>query len=215
MVVDHVGEVVGGHTVLLDEHHIVHAVAVREAHFAEYQVIVRGSAVRGGVHADHVRHARVQFGLHFLFGKVQAVLVVLEHLALGFRRRPALVDLFLGAEAVIGRALLHQLLGVGQVQALALALDIGAEIAAHVRALVPNDAAVPQGIVNHLGRAFHEALLVGVLDAQDEFSAHLFGEQISVQRRAHAAQVHEARGRRGKAGANLCHKETSLLFFVH
>ncbi len=59
---------------------------------------------RWGVHADHVGHTRVQLFLHFFFAQVQAVLIVLEHLAPGFRRRPALVQLFLGAEAVIRRA---------------------------------------------------------------------------------------------------------------
>ena len=51
------------------------------------------------------------------------------------------------AEAVIRRALFHQLLGVGQIQGLAFALHIRAVIAADIGAFVPVKSADSQGII--------------------------------------------------------------------
>ena len=198
MVVDNVGEVVGRHTVLLNQHHVIERV-IREGHMAEHEVVIAGFARRRRVLADDIRHARVQLALDFLLRQVQAVLVVLEHLALRFTSRAALFQLFFRAEAVVSMARLDQLLCIGQVQILALRLDVRADRAAHVRAFIPVHAAAAQRVVNDLRRAFHKAHLIRVLNAQDEFAPVLPGKQIPIQCRAQSAQMHKARRRRRKS----------------
>ena len=198
VVVDDVGEVVGRHTVLLNQHHVVERV-IREGHVAEHEVIIAGFARRRRVLADDIRHARIQLALNFLLRQVQAVLVVLEHFALRFARRAALFQLFLRAEAVVSVARLDQLLCIGQVQILALRLDVRADRAAHVRAFIPVHAAAAQRVVNDLRRAFHKAHLIRILNAQDEFAPILPGKQIPIQCRAQSAQMHKARRRRRKS----------------
>ena len=139
--------------------------------------------------------------LHFLLAQVQAVLIVLEHLAPGFSGGAALVQLLLGAEAIIGVAALDELLGVGHVHQLALGLHIRPVIAADIRPLIPVDAAATERLVDDLRRAFDEALLVGILNAQNEFAAHLLGVQVVIQGRPQAAQVHISRRRRRESCA--------------
>ena len=114
-------------------------------------------------------------------------------------RRAALFQLFLRAEAVVSVARLDQLLCIGQVQILALRLDVRADRAAHVRAFIPVHAAAAQRVVNDLRRAFHKAHLIRILNAQDEFAPILPGKQIPIQCRAQSAQMHKARRRRRKS----------------
>ena len=108
------------------------------------------------------------------------MLVILEGLAprLGFLA--AGVELLLGAEAVIGMTTSDELLGIGHIELLAFGLDIGTDIAADIGTLIPVHAAAAQGIIDDLGSTFHKALLVGILDAQNEFSTHLFCVQIII-----------------------------------
>ena len=115
------------------------------------------------------------------------MLVVLPLLAaLGGRVAPRL-QFLLGAEAGIGRAAFHQLHGIGQIGIAALGLDIGAVIAAHIGALVIHKARLTHALVDQLHRAGNLALLVGVLNAQDELAAILLGEQVGIQSGAQAA----------------------------
>src|SRR5699024_6036656 len=105
-----------------------------------------------------------------------------------------------GAKAVVGLAVRHQLFGILLEQAHPLALDIGAHRAAHIGALVPQQAGLPAGVVDHVHRTLHIALLVGVLDAQDEGAPGVLGRQVGVQGGAQVAHVHVPRGGRGEAG---------------
>ena len=194
MVVDDVGEVIGGHAVLLDEDHVVHGLRVLEGHVSENHVAVAGLALGGGVHADGVRNAGGLLRGDLVGRKVQAVLVILPGAAGGFHFGFALFDLFLGAEAVIGVAGLNELLGVGEIGGFALGLDIGADRAADVGAFVPVQATGAEGVVNNLGGAFDVALLVGILNTQDKLAVVLLGEQIGIEGGTDAAQVHKARG---------------------
>ena len=108
------------------------------------------------------------------------MLVIFEHFAAGFGGCAALVQLLFGAEAIIGGSFFHKLLGIRQINIFALRLDIRTVIAANIRAFVPIHAAVAQRAVNDLRRAFDIALLIGILDAQDELSAHLFCVQVII-----------------------------------
>ena len=201
MVVDHVGEVVGGQAVLLDEHVVVQRVA-GGFHMAVERIVKAGGAGQGNVLPNDEGLAGLHAAQRFFLGNVQAVLVILPLLALGRRSVPAFLQFLLGAEAGIGRALFHQLQRVGHVQIPPLGLDIGAVIAAHVRAFVVVQPGQTHALVNHIHRARDFPFLVGVLNAQDELAAVLAGEQIGVQGGAQAAQMQVA-GRAGsETGAN-------------
>ena len=108
------------------------------------------------------------------------MLVVLEGFAPGSGCGAALFQLFLGAEAAVGVARGDELLRVGQVHDLALALYIGAVIAADIRAFIPIHAHVLKGAVNKLRGPFHKAILIRILDAQQEAAPVLAGEKVSV-----------------------------------
>ena len=110
-----------------------------------------------------------------------------------------------GAEAVVGLARLDKLLGVLLEHVHALALHVGADGTAHVGALVPGQTGSLERAVDDVGSALDQTALVGVFNAQDEGTAVMAGLQIGVQCGAQVADVHIARGRRRKTGANGRH----------
>lgn len=117
------------------------------------------------------------------------------------------------AEAVVGVARLHQLLGVVDEHPHPLALHIGAHRAADVRAFIPPQAALAQGAIDDVLGPLDLALLIGVLDAQDEGAAVFLGHQIGVQGGAQVAHVHVAGGAGCKPGANFAFHSLYHLFF--
>ena len=66
--------------------------------------------------------------------------------------------------------------------------------AAHALAFINHDAHPGKGFQDVFFGAGHEAVLVGVLDAQEHLAAQLAGQQVVVQRRAHAANVQRPGG---------------------
>ena len=204
VVVDDVCEVIGRHAVRLDQDHVVQIGAVH-CDVPVQNVVERRFAVLRHVLPDDVRLAGRDAALHFLGGKVQAVLVVLERLAALLRFLAAGAQLLLGAEAVIRLAGLHELLGVGQIHVLALALYVRTIVAADVGTFVPLHADAFQRAVDHVDRAGHVAALIGILDAEDELSAVRSGVQVRVQRAAEVSEVHIARRGRGKSGSDFHH----------
>ena len=198
-----VGKVVGGHPVGLDKDLVVH-LAVVHLDVAVHHIVKAGHALTGDLLADDVRLACGKALFHFLLGQLSAAAVVVGHLTgsalLGVQSLQAL----LGAEAVIGFALCHQLLGILLEHAHALALHIGAHRAADIRALVPQKAGLPQGVVDDIHSALHIAALIGVLDAQDEGAILVLGHQVGVQGSTQVANVHITRGRGCKTGHWLC-----------
>ena len=211
VVVDDVGEVIGGHAVLLDEDHVVHGFRILEGHLAENRVGIAGFAFGGRIHPDGPRDAGIQLLLYFFLAQVQAVLVVFPGAARCFHLCLPLLDFLLGAEAVIGMAGFDQLLCIGEIGILALGLDVGTAGAADIGTFIPVKAAGAEGIVDHFGGAFHKTLLVSILNAQDELAIVLLGEEISVKRGAHAAQVHETGGAGGETGTNSHGKQLLLV----
>ena len=126
-------------------------------------------------------------------------IATLSTLLIGYKTAAKLARIgrITGSDEAIAR--LDKLLRIGQVQILALRLDVRADRAAHVRAFVPVHAAAAQRVVNDLRRAFHKTHLIRVLNAQDEFTPVLPGKQIPIQCRAQSAQMHKARRRRRKS----------------
>ena len=129
--------------------------------------------------------------------------VVLGGHAGGLLHRPHLLQPVLVAEAVVGGALLHQFLGVALEHPHPLALDIRPHRAADIRALVPDQPGLPQGVVDDIHRPLHVPLLVGVLDAQQEGASLVLGGEVGVKSGAQVAHVHVAGGAGGEACPDL------------
>ena len=214
VVVHHVSKVVGGHPIGLDEDLVVH-LAVVHLDVAVHHIVKAGHALTGDLLADDVRLACGKALFHFLLGQFAAAAVVVGHLTgsalLGVQ---SLQPLF-GAEAVIGLALCHQLLGVLLEHAHALALHIGTHGAADIRTLVPQKAGLPQGVVDDIHSALHIAALIGVLDAQDEGAILVLGHQVGVQGSTQVANVHITRGRGCKTGADFIARHRKTLLYSH
>src|SRR5204863_7816245 len=83
-----------------------------------------------------------------------------------------------------------------------LRLVIRAVRAADLGALVPVQAQPAEPVEDRLQGLRHVALLVGVVDAEDELAVLLPGEQPVEQGRADPADVQVAGRARGEAGAN-------------
>ena len=172
---------------------------------AVHQIVKGGHLPGGNFLPDDVGGAGGQLFGHLGRGQVPAQPVIVADLPGGGLLLVQLVQPFFGAEAVVGLALLHQLLGVLLEHAHALALHIGADRAADVGAFVPGQAGGAQRVVNDVGGALHQTPLVGVLDAQDEGAALMAGLQPGIQCGAQVAHVHVARGGRRKPCANVFH----------
>ena len=196
VIVHHVGEVVGGQAVPLQQHLVVQSL-VLHGDVTEGHIVEGGGALVGDPLTDHVGLAGGQIGGHLFLAQIPAGIVRPVKLAgvlLGFR---------LLAEAVVGCALFHQQLGVGQIQVPALGLDIGAGGAAHVRAFIVVQTALLHGAVDDVRRALHQTALVRVLDPEDEGAAGVAGDEPGVKRGAQVAHVHIAGGGGGEPGADL------------
>ena len=163
-----------------------------------------GGALVGDPLADDIGLAGVQIGLDLLRAEIAAGVVSPVKLA------GVLLGLSLLAEAVIGRALGYQQMGVFAVQAPPLRLDVGAHRAAHVGAFVVIQAALGHGAVDDIGGAFHQTALVGILNAQDERAVIVPGDEPGIQGGAQVAHVHVAGGGGGEPGADAALGDAGL-----
>ena len=168
VVVDHVGKIVSRQAVGLDEHVVIQRAAVH-LHVPVKQVVKRGFALLRHVLADDIGLSRGNTAPGLLKAHVmQAVRVILVCFAPGLRLSAARVNLFRRAEAAVGAAALHQLPGITGIQATPLGLDIGAGLAADIRALVVVKPGLAHVFVDQLDGSLHLAFLIGVLNAQDK-----------------------------------------------
>ena len=204
VVVHDVRKVVGRHTVGLDQNLVVQLPDI-DLDMTVDNIVKARHAALGDLLADDIGLARGQLGGNFLGGQVAAVAVVVGHFARSALGLVHFVQALLGAEAVVGLARLDKLLGVLLEHTHALALHVGADGTAHVGALVPGQAGSLERAVDDVGSALDQATLVGILNAQDEGAAVMAGLQIGVQCGAQVADVHIARGRRRKTGADGRH----------
>ena len=194
VVVHHVGKIIGGKAVGLDQDHVVQ-LRIVHGDIPVDLVMEGGGPFRGIVLPDHVGHARRKLRFHLFLRQMQAVLVIdvdlLARHGAGQGGKPLLV-----AEAVIGLALFDQLFGILQINALllALALDIGAHASVLVRALVVDKARLLKRPVDDVHSPFHISFLVRILNAQDKIAAFMLGDQVRIQRGTQISHVHSARG---------------------
>ena len=214
VVVHNVGKVVGGHSVGLDEDLVVH-LAVLDLDVAVDHIVKAGHALLGDLLADDIGLTCGQTLLDLLLGQVAAAAVVVGHLTVGALLGVQCLQPLLGAEAVVGLALCHQLLSILLEHAHPLTLNVGAHRAADVRALVPQQAGLPQGVVDDIHSALNVTALVGVLNAQDEGAVLVLGHQVGVQRGAQVANMHVAGGRGGKTGADFIARHKKTLLYIY
>ena len=148
-----------------------------------------GLAIQGSGEPHHSRRARAEQLLHARGRKVAAVPVVPGCLLLGRLFLAQRIQALLGAEAPVRLPFAHQPVRGSPVEVAPLRLYVGGVRAAHVRSLVPVDAQPGEGAVDALQGARRGALLVGVLDPQDERPAARAGGQIVIERGPDAADV--------------------------
>ena len=143
---------------------------------------------------------------------MQALFVILIGFALGFGSLAVGFQLFLGAEAAIGAALFDQLPSVLGVEVAALSLDIRTIFAADVRTFIIGQPGLAHGLINQIDCAGNFALLVGILNAEDELAAVLFGEQVGIQGSAQTAEMQISRRAGRKSRTNFIrHSISSFL----
>ena len=170
----------------------------REGDLAADQVGERDRLVR---HPQPEHRRPADEVLELRLGQLAAVAVVPLHL--GAAGLAARVDLLGRAVAVVRRAGLAQALGDVGVDREPVGLAVGAELAAHLRALVPVDAEPAQRAEDRVVALLGVAGEVGVLDAEHQGAAEVARERPVEQRAAHVADVDEAGRARREADPHL------------
>ena len=206
VVVHDIGQVVGRQFVgTFPQHLVVEGVAV-DFDVAADQVVHGHGPVLRNLEADGPVAGLGQAAGHLVGGEGQRVAeraprlpVVGEGLLLRFRFGAQGGEAFGAVEGIIGIAFLDKLFRVFAVDAAALRLAVRRvgmplrrdfhHLAVLIHALVGEDAAPAEALDDVFFRARHETLGVGVLDAEDEIAAGLFGVQIIIERRADTAHV--------------------------
>ena len=150
----------------------------------------------GDLAADHVvQHHRGGVDLLVILLQV----VVVSGGAGAFEAEPP------GAVLLVGAALGGELLQLGLVELGTLRLEVGTVLTAGFRAFVPIHAQPAHRVEDHLQEGVGVALLVGVLDAEDELTSRVAGVEPVEQGRPGASDVEEAGGAGGEADADLGH----------
>ncbi len=207
VVVHDIGEVVSGHTVGFQQHLVVQFAAL-EHHVAANHILDVDALPRLHFQADDVWLASCDAALHFVRRKGQAVgqtaacQIVIGKILFGLT---AGIQCFRRVKCNVGMAALHQLMGVFSINFLPVALAVWAIFSTKTHALVGQQTHPFQSLYDVIFRSRHIAVLVGVFYAEDKRAALLFGKQIIVQRRAYAANVQRAGGRRSKSNARSGH----------
>ncbi len=180
VIVDHIGQVVGGEAIGFQQNLIVN-LGVFEAHLAAQTIHHDGLAGFRHSQADDKRLARG--GPRVRDSRVQAatVPVVAHEVRLALLLGAQLVQSLGGAEAAVGRAGCDQVGDLASVNVSALGLAIGAVGAAHVGPFVPGKPYPAQGAQDGRLGLRRGARAIRVFDAQDELPAMALGEHVVEQ----------------------------------
>ena len=186
MVVDDVGQMVGGHAVGLEKHLVVEQTAVH-GDVATNEVVDGDVNVFGKFEAHYEGLSAFNAALHLVGGKGEAVLhgaacgaVVLEGFLLGFVFFAFGIESFGFVKGIVCPAVAKQLVGILTVEGFAVALAVGAVVASEVYTLVELDVEPVEGFDNVVFGTGHETGLVGVFDAENHVTAVLAGEEVIV-----------------------------------
>ena len=192
VVVDDDGVEVGGGAVAAEDDQVVD-LGVGDSDLALDEVVDEGFAVAGGAEADDGLDAGGGFGRV----AVAPGAVVAGGAAFGGGLLAHLAEFFGGAVAIVGAATGEHLVGDLGVARLAGGLEDGGLVGGEVE---PGKAA-EDGLGVGLGAAF----AVGVLDAEEVFAAVVAGEEVVEEGGAGTADVEQAGGAGGEAGADGRH----------
>jgi hypothetical protein len=149
VVVNYVGQVIGGVAIRFKKHKIVYGIAL-EGDLAADKVLKFDPPLKRGLEADHGGDALSLKLCPLFFGEIATLAVVARRL-FPFHLLPShLLEALRGAVAKVGIPLLHQALGYALIYLQALGLKIGAIIPAHLWTLVPIQSQPPEAIEDRL-----------------------------------------------------------------
>ena len=199
VIIHNIGKVIGRQAVGLQQDLVLH-LFILHGDIAKGDIVERRRAGAGDLLADDVGRTARQLFLDLRRAQLGAAAGMLGDggAALG----GSAVVTFL-AEAVVRAAFFDEKLCVFAEEVLPLGLDIGADGAADIGAFVVIQAALGHGVVDDVDRAFDQAALVRILNAQDKFAAGPAGDEPGIQGRAKIADMHIAGGAGRKPGADL------------
>ena len=206
MVVNDVGQVVGGQLVGTLVKHLVVQDAAVDGHLATNHVVHHHVFSGLDQEAHHVLMPLGNQAVHLFPGQgervahLQAracvVLEVLNFITLG-------VKLLGRIKGDVGLAGVKQALHVLLIYIAALALAIGTVVAAEAHTLVELNAQPAEALEDILLGAGHEAGAVSVFNTENQLTTMLTGEKIIVKGGTHAADMKGSRGTGGEAYTNV------------
>ena len=166
-----------------------------DRHLAADDVGERAAALVGRAEADRDRTTLFPPLRSFVRSQIAATSVVTRRTTIAHRLLVALLDLGLGAVALVRELLVDHPRRRGEVRVEARALEI--------RALVPLEPEPVHHVLDLVDRLLRRPRDVGVLDAEDERALHVARVQPVVERGADAPDVQESgrRGRKTEAGS--------------
>ena len=207
VIIDHIGQEVGGQTVVLHQHLHVHAVP-RNLDIATQHVRHHADTFAGHLHADHMRLACRQTALDLFITELERTPVIAGRLATGHLFGAHLIQLLRRAKAIESVTGIDQFLGIARVDFATLALPIWAMRTTDIRTFVPLDSQPAQGIEDLLLGLTGRTQLIGVFDTQNEFAAVLLGEAVVEQSDVGGANMGVAGRRWRDARANGGHGQS-------
>ena len=191
VIVDNDRQLVGREAIGLEEDLILDRVQ-RPLDVAVDEVVDRDRAFLRDLQPDHVVRLALRPLSRFRRRNVPAVAVIPGDLAASPLGRAHLLEPLFAAEAVVRGAAVDELLGPFLIERQALGLDIRSVRSTLARALVPAHPEPVQTVVDAVDRAGDQALLIGVLDPEDERALALAGEEIVVQGGPNAPDMERA-----------------------
>ena len=203
MIIDHIGEIICGHTVAFEQDLIVKDL-VFDGDLAENAVGISADAIAVDFLTDGTRFTCS--GACFCGSGIQIAAVTFVFGIFGNLLTVGIVFRFI-AETVICRAGFHQLLGVAAIHIFPFALDVGSVRAAHIGTFIVIQSGGFHGTVDHIHSTFHIAVPVGIFDPQNEFSVLRLGDQVRIKRSTQIPHVHKTGGTGCKTGTDgiSCH----------
>ena len=204
VIVDHIGEVVGGKPVALEQHVVVERI-VRSGDCAKHRILEYGGTALRDLLTNHIGDPGPELLFHLFLGEAAAVPVIFRRHLGGLLHQTQLIEPLLVAEAVVGGSLFDQLERILFVDLLAFALHIGSHRTADVGPLSVDETGFGQRLIDNINGALHLALLIGILNAEDKSAAVFFCQQIGIKRSAQISNMHVAGGAGSKTGTNRAH----------
>ena len=205
MIIDDVGQVVGGQLVgTLIEHLVVKDVGLH-AHLTTDEVVDQYLASRLNLETDNILLTIGNQLVNLLLGQGQRV----THLPTGMGVVLEILDLstlglqFLGrVESDVGLIGIQQLLHIFLINVATLTLAIRTFVATEADTLVELDAQPFERLNDILLGTRHKTVGVGVLNTEHQIAAMLLGKQVIIQGGAHSANMQSPRRTRGKTYSN-------------